>query len=851
MTSASAVELLRLAPFGYVHYQLVFDDQNKAIDMIFRDVNPFFETITKLNRETILGKRVTEIIPEIRSSDFDWITFYGDISQTGQKQEFTSYFDCLGRWYRITAFSQERGFCTAIFQDITSEVENMKLLEHQKARIESLFRDLEIIFNSTHDAIFLVEVKNGEFRYIRNNAAHQKLTGLTDIKGKTPVDIFGEEAAKISIENYRRCVNEGKAHTYEDNFFFPTGEKIRLTTLTPVFEQGKVQYLVGFCKDITQQKRAERERNQLLRRLESMFYEHTAVMLLIEPITGRIVDSNPAACDFYGYSREELTSLCIQDINMLPNEEVEQLRLMALREKQRYFITPHRLKNGEIRLVDVYTSLIEQQDGEPLMFSIIFDVTDREKYKEHLYREKELMRTTLISIGDGVVTTDLEGRITALNREAEKITGWTNEEAKNRYFTDVFLLRNEETGQEIEDPISKALQTGSIVSVANHTVLINKEGRTIPIADSAAPIKDEHGQTFGVVMVFRDVSIEKEHQQQILYLSYHDHLTGLYNRRFIEEEMMRLDNSFQLPLAVIMGDVNGLKLTNDVFGHQAGDELLKSMAEVLQESCRPGDIIARWGGDEFLIMLPCTTAEQAQEIMERITARCRDKSVGDMSLNVSLGCAVKTSQDESLVQIIKEAEERMYHRKLLEGRSHRNTIINTLLGTLFEKSMETEEHAKRLEHYCNLVGRMLKLSPHELDNLTLLAMLHDIGKVAVRESILQKPGPLSPSEWEEMKRHSEIGYRIAQNSPELSIIAEYILSHHEHWNGEGYPRGLKGEEIPLISRILAVVDAFDAMTTDRVYRKSISEKEALEELKRKSGTQFDPVVIDAFCSLFK
>ncbi|MGE5544919.1 MAG: PAS domain-containing protein [Bacillota bacterium] len=183
MTLASAVELLRLAPFGYAHYQLVFDDQSKAIDMIFRDVNPFFERMTRLNRETILGKRVTEIIPEIRSSDFDWIAVYGAVSKTGQKKEFTRYFECLRRWYKITAFSQEKGYCTAIFQDITSEIENLKLLENQKTRIESLLRDLEIIFNSTHDAIFLVEVENGEFRYIRNNVAHQKLTGLTDIKG--------------------------------------------------------------------------------------------------------------------------------------------------------------------------------------------------------------------------------------------------------------------------------------------------------------------------------------------------------------------------------------------------------------------------------------------------------------------------------------------------------------------------------------------------------------------------------------------------------------------------------------------------------------------------------------------
>ncbi len=849
MTLASTVELLRLAPFGYAHHQLVFDDQKKAIDFVFRDVNPFFERMTGLNRESILGKRVTEIIPEIKSSDFDWIALYGAVSQTGKKKEFAHYLGCMRRWFKITAFSSEQGYCTAIFQDITSEIESLKILENQKRRIETLLRDLETIFNSTHDAMFLVAVENGEFRYLRNNAAHQKLTGCAEIKDKTPADIFGEEVARISIDNYQRCVNAGDAITYEDSFFFPTGKKIRLTTLTPVFDQGKVQYLVGSSKDITQQKQAERERNQLLVRLQSMFAGHTAVMLLIEPITGRIVDSNPAACDFYGYSQEELRNLFIQDINMLPKEEVEQRRLMALKEKQRYFVFPHRLKNGEIKLVDVYSCPIVA-DGEPLLFSIIFDVTDRENYRENLYREKELMRTTLFSIGDGVVTTDLEGRITALNREAEKITGWTNEEAKNRVFTDVFVLRHEDSGHAVVNPIHQVLQTEKVIGLANHTVLVNKEGRMIPIADSAAPIKDEDGQTFGVVMVFRDVSTEKEQQQQILYLSYHDHLTGLYNRRFIEEEIIRLDISSYLPLAVIMGDVNGLKLTNDVFGHQAGDDLLKSMAEVLRESCRQDDIIARWGGDEFLILLSHTTAEQAQEIMQRITAGCPAKSVGNMSLNVSLGSAVKTSENQSLAQIIKEAEERMYHRKLLEGRSHRNTIINTLLGTLFEKSMETKEHAKRLDHYCNLVGRKFKLTPHELDNLTLFTMLHDIGKVAIKENILQKPGPLSPAEWEEMKKHSEIGYRIAQNSPELSIVAEYILCHHERWNGQGYPRGLKGEEIPLICRILAVADAFDAMTSDRVYRKSISEKEALEELKRNAGTQFDPTVTEVFCSLF-
>jgi len=178
----------------------------------------------------------------------------------------------------------------------------------------------------------------------------------------------------------------------------------------------------------------------------------------------------------------------------------------------------------------------------------------------------------------------------------------------------------------------------------------------------------------------------------------------------------------------------------------------------------------------------------------------------------------------------------MYRHKLLESKSYRNAFINTLLATLFEKSMETKEHAERLQNYCLAVDRELKLSPKELDELALLAVLHDIGKVGINENILQKPGPLTSEEWEEMKKHPEIGYRIAQNTPGLSAVAEYILAHHERWDGKGYPRGLKGEEIPLLCRILAVADAFDAMTNDRTYRKAMSREEAIAEIKRNAGT---------------
>ncbi|MFT9487342.1 MAG: HD domain-containing phosphohydrolase [Tepidibacillus sp.] len=588
------------------------------------------------------------------------------------------------------------------------------------------------------------------------------------------------------------------------------------------------------------------ERERVFNGIQSaMFNEHDAMMLLIEPRSGEIVDANPAACAFYGYTREELLNMHIQEINMLPKEEVERRRLQALQGKQRYFVFPHRLKSGEIRLVDVYSCPITHS-GETLLFSIIFDVTDREKYKEELYREKELHKTILLSIGDGVVTTDQTGRITALNRVAEKITGWSEEEVKGSRFAEVFKLINETTGEEAKDLIENVLKTEEIIGWANHTALIAKDGRKIPIADSAAPIKDEKGEIFGVVMVFRDVTQEKAWQEKILNLSYHDSLTGLHNRRFMEEQINGLEMSREMPLVVIMVDVNGLKLVNDAFGHEEGDKLLKKAAKIIKESCRKEDIIARWGGDEFLILLPNTTTEIAEQIIERIKNRGLQVSSGKTQLSIAMGYAVKAKASENLEQVIKEAEEWMYRRKLMEGKSYRKSLINTLLATLYAKSTETEEHSQRLKNDCLMIGRRMNLSAKELDELALLTVLHDIGKVGVRGSILHKPGPLTAEEWEEMKKHSEIGYRIAQNTPELATIAEYILYHHERWDGKGYPRGLKREEIPLFCRILAVADAYDAMTNDRTYRKALSKEEAIAEIRRNAGTQFDPQVVEIF-----
>ena len=830
-------------PLGYARHTILFKDDSHTKDYILTEANDTFLRYLNLKEEDALQQSISLILHSA-SDQPAWFNFYKNPDQWNQEQN--SIMKADNHYYKVTLSYPDPNTMITIFDDITELVGE---LHNVKETNEKLMRDIDIFFNSTQDALFLAAYKDGEFRYIKNNSLHQQMTGITTpMFGKTPVEVLGEKVGTALKESYERCIASGKGLTYEETVEFPEGTRDWLVRLTPVKEDDKISYIIGSRLDITELKRLKEEKEQLLKNFNSMFTEHSAIMLIIDAASGKILDANPQACSFYGYTKEEMLRMCIDEINTLSNDSTRQLRIQAFNRERQYFLFPHRLKSGEIKMVDVYSSPVTYGDNTRL-YSIIFDVSDREQYRDDLYREKEMLSVTLNSIGDGVVTTDLDGKITYLNQAAEEITGWSTKEAYSKSFMEIFDLRNETTGNIVPNPISAVLETGMIVGLANHTVLLNKNGNFIPIADSAAPIRDESGHVYGVVMVFRDVSQEKRQQERILYLSYHDPLTQIFNRRYMEEELNRMDQTSQLPIAIIMGDVNGLKVINDVFGHKTGDLLLTEVAKTLQYSLHNTGIAARWGGDEFLILLPHTDHRKAQDIISRLEEAFRKSDRLPLEVSVAMGFDVKEDMTQSLSQSLQKAEEKMYHKKLLEGKSYRNSIITTLLATLYEKSMETEEHAVRLETYCMAIADKLNLSTEDKNELSLLAILHDIGKVGVNIETLNKPGPLNNEEWKEMMRHPEIGYRIAQNTPELSTVSEYILSHHERWDGTGYPRGIKGTDIPLLCRILAVADAYDAMTNNRSYRKAMDSRTAMDEIGRCSGTQFDPFIVNIFLNL--
>jgi len=378
----------------------------------------------------------------------------------------------------------------------------------------------------------------------------------------------------------------------------------------------------------------------------------------------------------------------------------------------------------------------------------------------------------------------------------------------------------------------------------------HKNGSWVWIHDRGKVISwANDGQPHIICGTHTDISDKVKKQEEILYLSYCDQLTGLYNRRFYEEELKRLDVKRNLPMTIVMADVNGLKLINDSFGHALGDRLLKKVAEVIKKGCRSDDIVARLGGDEFVIILTKTDEEKAEQIIKRIKALALNENVGSINVSIAFGYETKKTEDESIQDIFKNAEDHMYRHKLYESSSIRNQTIDLIMNTLYEKSNREMLHSMRVSEICEEIAINMNFSQDEVNQIRIAGLMHDIGKMGVDEKILNKTERLNSHEWKEIMKHPEIGYRILSSSNEFSEIADYVLKHHERWDGNGYPRGFIGEEISLQSRIIAVADAFDAMTSDRPYRKGLTVENAISEISKFSGTQFDPSIVKVFINM--
>ncbi len=478
-------------------------------------------------------------------------------------------------------------------------------------------------------------------------------------------------------------------------------------------------------------------------------------------------------------------------------------------------------------------------------WGITRDVTEIQLTREMLFQANARHRTMIENISDVIEIVDIDGTAKYVSPNVEHDFGWSADELLGKPGNEYIHPDDYLSVLRLFRELRKAPK---VVSSAEYRIKC-KDGSYKYIEMNGRNLCDDP-HIAGILLNFRDISERKETEEEIRYLTFHDSLTNLYNRSFFEAEKMRLDTERQLPLSIIMGDVNGLKRTNDMFGHNVGDKLLVEVATILKKNCRKEDIVARIGGDEFCILLPRTDSASAQRICTNISQECEAcrESKGSRAYypSISVGHATKDTPDQSVDQVMKDAEDYMYRRKLLDRNTTHGSILHSIETTMHESSNGTEEHSNRLIKLSIQLGSALGLSGDQLLELDLLSRLHDIGKICVDERILAKPGKLTDLEWAKIKRHPEIGFKIAQASTELIRISQFILNHHERWDGHGYPQGLTGDEIPLLSRIIAVVDAFDAMTQDRPYRKAMSKEAAIKEIIENASKQFDPRIAQVF-----
>jgi diguanylate cyclase (GGDEF)-like protein/PAS domain S-box-containing protein len=722
----------------------------------------------------------------------------------------------------------------ASYRDITERQKMMDDLKDSEEKYRTLFDNMPGVYYRTD--------KKGNLIMINPEGA--KLFGCNspeDILGKNISQhfYFAPEERKKYLEELEK--NKGNLKDYKITLKKKDGSPLVISDTSHYYydKEGNITGVEGIFVDITERKKTEEALHKSQKEFASLFKSNPEALVYLDE-KGTILDANTRFCKLFDYSLKEIKSRNIDDGMIHPSDKIEEGKKLSVKGLEGYlnYETIRKKKDGTLFSVSISATPLVidgQAKGE---IGIYIDITERkqnEKLQQVLYNLSkaanspislnQLYKTIHQELGNIIDTTNFYIALVDENKDELYFPYYIDEKDEKMPILK-FSITNTLTTYVIRTGKSLLNNNEQYEEMINQGILTPMGSTTDESIWLGVPLKIK-SRTIGAMVVqsYTNPNLYTEKDTVLL--------------EFVSSQV-----------ATIL-DVNGLKVINDTFGHSEGDRLLKHLSQVLTSVSRQGDILARIGGDEFAILLPSTTSEEAHSFCDRIKQACQKDKIKPiyLRLNISLGHTTQEGEYKDTNTLLKEADKKMYQDKLFNGKSREKHFLEAFRIILAERDPHTHLHAQRLQDLALSLGKKVGLSEYQLGNLKLLALLHDIGKIGIPDSILFKTYVLTPSEWKKMREHSRIGYRMAKNIPDFAPIAQEILYHHEYWDGTGYPDGLKGEKIPLLSRIISIVDAYDVMQSRRPYKGPISKTEALKEIKRCAGTQFDPQLVEMFLKI--
>ncbi|WP_338595883.1 diguanylate cyclase [Clostridium baratii] len=566
--------------------------------------------------------------------------------------------------------------------------------------------------------------------------------------------------------------------------------------------------------------------------LIDILLENIPFAILIANKDSKVEMVNTKFCEMLHLSKEDILKKHIEYLldKIYSNENIKFNRDIDLGSKS--------VKEYSVydKVVEVHVVKVNNYDSEISSIVTLIDVTWRVGVKKEIIKQKNMLNSIIDAIPESIFFKDVNSKYLGCNLAFEELFDVKREEIIGKGNEVLALSKDEAENFVTKD--KEVLETGKCIKVESiHTY---KNGKVF-LEDIKAPIFGEGNEIIGVVGTSRDITERKKLEDKLTYLSYRDKLTGLYNRTYFDKVSEEYNKNKEDIISIIMGDMNGLKIVNDSLGHLEGDRFIVEISKIIKKVVKDKGEVVRWGGDEIVIILKGTDKDKAIEISEDISNECLLANHKPVPLSISLG--VSSGKGKNINELITEAEKEVYKNKLLNDATIRKATINSIKRNIYNND-ESKKRIKRMMKLANKIGEEMKLSKNEMDNLRLVVKLHDIGKIGISYEILEKGNNLTKEEIELIKLHTEKGYRILQADKDLSHIASAVLTHHERWDGKGYPLGLAGNSIPFCARVVYLLNAYDYMINGK--NEKISEEETIEVIKKESGKKFDPRLVKVF-----